>query len=130
MSFKIKSGFSLASSFWEKSPDRTAAVFAPAAFPAFMSEIESPTMMQSQIWASMAFTHFMSASGEGFGLWVSNAVTTWVKYFAMPKCSSSFMMFSFVTARMVMRASLAFSERVFSVAETFGKSLVFSGVMA
>ena len=130
MFFRIRSGCSLASSSWEKSPVRTAVVFAPAAFPALISEIESPTMMQSQIWASMAFTHFMSASGEGFGLWVSRAVTTWVKCFAMPKCSSSFVMFCFGTARMVMRASLAFLDRVFSVVGTFGKSLVFSGVMA
>ena len=74
-SFKIRSGYCLASSVWEKSPDRTAMVFVPAAFPALMSLIESPTMVQSQIWMSIACTVFIRASGEGFGLAVSSAVT-------------------------------------------------------
>ena len=46
---RIRLGFSLASSWRVKSPVRTAMVLVPAVFPAFMSLMESPMMMQSHI---------------------------------------------------------------------------------
>ena len=128
--FRIRSGCCLASSLWVKSPERTAMVLVPAAFPAFMSLMESPTMMQSCVWMCRAFVHFVRASGEGFGLCVSRAVTTCVKYFAMPKCCSSFVMVFFGTLRMVIRASLAFLERVCRVVEMLGMGVVFCFDMA
>ena len=90
MSFKIKSGHSLISSSNWNSPDNKATVPAPAAFPARISLTESPTIMQLHISTSNAFIHSINASGDGFGQ-VPREVTTWVKYFDMPKHSSSFM---------------------------------------
>lgn len=88
---RIKSGFSFSNSFREKIPVKTATVLVPAAFPAFMSAIESPTTTQSYAFALNCLAHFFSASGEGFGWCVSKAVITYLKYFAKPKLSSSLM---------------------------------------
>src|SRR5664280_1755288 len=125
---RIKSGHSLASSSQRYRPESTATVFAPAAFPARTSLTESPAMMQSYISRSRASTHWINASGEGLGLLVSRAVTTWVKYFAMPRQYSSFWMTWFGTWRMVINASLDFAESASRVAEMVGRSFVFASV--
>lgn len=58
----------------------------------------------------MCFAYFTSASGDGFGLRMSNVVVTYWKYFAKPKVSSSLMIFPFGTCRIVISASFAFFE--------------------
>ena len=125
---RIKSGHSFANSSQPYSPDSTATVLAPAAFPARTSLTESPAMIQSHISRSKASTHWINASGEGLGLVVSKAVTMWVKYFAMPKQSNSFCITWFGTWRMVINASLDFDESACRVAGMWGKSVVFTSV--
>ena len=128
MSLRIRSGCSRASSWREKSPDKTATVLAPAAFPALTSITESPTIMQSHMLTSRALTVFISASDEGLGLCVSSAVTMWLKYFVMLNCSSSVVIWVLGTKRIVINASFIFWDSSSSVACTFGKGLVFAFV--
>ena len=91
----IKSGLVPGEFFTGKQPRKHRHSPDARGFSSPTSETESPTMTQSHIWTSIARTAFMSASGEGLGLCVSNAVTTCAKYFAKPCCSSSFIMSCF-----------------------------------
>jgi len=93
----------------------TAAVFAPAALPAWISITLSPAMRQSCVWTFMALRAFMRASGEGFGLYVSLAVMMCVKYCAKLKFCSSFVTAAAGVLRMVTMASFAFCWSVSNV---------------